>query len=259
MELISPIDAIFLLGESREHPMHVGGLQLYEPPADADPEFVREFYDSLVAQQDFQPTFIKRPATLLGGIGNLSWSYDKNVDIDYHVRRSALPSPRRVRELLELTSRWHSTLLDRHRPLWETHIVEGLQDGRFAVYTKIHHALIDGVSAQKLMQRALSSDPDDPEIRAPWTLPKPKRKSSGSSPLRSLLRTAGSVAALAPSTVSLARAALFEQQLTLPFGAPRTMLNVKIGGARRCAAQSWSLDRVKSVKKAAGVTVNDVV
>lgn len=254
-----PTDAIFLLGESREHPMHVGGLQLFELPEGAGRGFVRDLYDRLVAQDDFQPTFRKHPATFVGGIANLGWSYDKDVDIDYHVRRSAVPSPGRIRELLELTSRWHSSLLDRHRPLWETHIIEGLKDGRFAVYTKIHHALIDGVSAQKLMQRALSTDPDETEIRAPWSLPKSKRKRNPVSPLTSALHAAGSLAALAPSTLSLARAALFEQQLTLPFGAPRTMLNVKIGGARRCAAQSWSLDRIKSVKKAAGVTVNDVV
>ena len=254
-----PTDAVFLLGESREHPMHVGGLQLYEPPAGAGPEFVRELYDNLIVQQDFQPTFRKRPATVMGVIANLAWTYDKDVDIDYHVRRSALPSPGRVRELLELTSRWHSTLLDRHRPLWEAHVIEGLQDGRFAVYSKFHHALIDGVSGLRLTQRALSNDPDDPEIRAIWSLPKRKRKSIPSSRLSSLMRTAGSIAAFAPSTVSLARAALFEQQLTLPFGAPRTMLNVKIGGARRCAAQSWSVDRIKNVKKSAGVTLNDVV
>ena len=259
MELIKPTDAIFLLGESREHPMHVGGLQLFEPPPGAGRGFVRELYKSLADQRDFQPTFRKHPASFIGGIANLGWSYDDAVDIDYHLRRSALPSPKRVRELLELTSRWHSSLLDRHRPLWETHIVEGLKDGRFAIYTKVHHALIDGVSAQKLMQRALTTDPEDPEIRAPWTLRKPKRKSSPTSRLSSLGRTAGSLAALAPSTIGLARAALFEQQLTLPFGAPKTMLNVKIGGARRCAAQSWSLDRIKNVKKAAGVTVNDVV
>jgi diacylglycerol O-acyltransferase / wax synthase len=259
MELMSPTDAVFLLGESREHPMHVGGLQLYELPPSAGRGFVRELYEQLVAQQDFQPTFRKRPATFVGGIANLGWSYDKHVDVDYHVRRSALPSPGRVRELLELTSRWHSSLLDRHRPLWETHIVEGLKDGRFAVYTKVHHALIDGVSAQKLIQRSLSKDPEDAEIRAPWSLPKPQRKTSRSSPLSSFRRTAGAVAALAPSTVTLWRAALLEQQLTLPFGAPRTMLNVKIGGARRCAAQSWSLERIKGIKKAAGVTVNDVV
>jgi diacylglycerol O-acyltransferase / wax synthase len=259
MELMSPTDSVFLLGESREHPMHVGGLSLYEPPEGAGLEFVRDFYDTLVAQQDFQPTFLKRPATFLGGIANLGWSYDKDLDIDYHVRRSALPSPGRVRDLLELTSLLHSSLLDRHRPLWEAYIIEGLKDGRFAIYTKMHHSLIDGVSALKLMQRALSTDPDDTEIRAPWSLRKPKRKSAPSSQLSSLMHTAGSLAALAPSTVSLARAALFEQQLTLPFGAPRTMLNVKIGGARRCAAQSWSVDRIKNVKNAAGVTLNDVV
>ncbi|MCV7031126.1 WS/DGAT/MGAT family O-acyltransferase [Mycobacterium sherrisii] len=260
MELMSPIDGIFLLGESREHPMHVGGLQLYEPPEGTGREFVREFYDALVAQQDFQPTFLKRPATFLGGIANLGWSYDKDLDIDYHVRRSALPSPGRVRDLLELTSLLHSSLLDRHRPLWEAYVIEGLKDGRFAIYTKMHHSLIDGVSALKLMQRALSNDPDDGEIRAPWSLRKPKRASTrSSSRLSSLLHATGSLAALAPSTVSLARAALFEQQLTLPFGAPRTMLNVKIGGARRCAAQSWSVDRIKNVKNAAGVTLNDVV
>ncbi|WP_201358637.1 WS/DGAT/MGAT family O-acyltransferase [Mycobacterium paraintracellulare] len=259
MELMMPTDAIFLLGESREHPMHVGGLQLFEPPPGAGRGFARELHKQLTAQREFQPTFRKHPAKFVGGIANLGWSYDDDIDVDYHVRRSALPSPKRVRELLELTSRWHSTLLDRHRPLWETHIVEGLKDGRFAIYTKVHHALIDGVSAQKLMQRALSTDPDDPEIRAPWSLSKPKRRSSPSSRLGSLARAAGSIAALAPSTVGLARAALLEQQLTLPFGAPKTMLNVKIGGARRCAAQSWSLDRIKSVKRAAGVTVNDVV
>src|ERR1700742_233209 len=259
MDLIAPTDAMFLLGESREHPMHVGGLQLFELPDGAGPGFVRELYDQLIGQEDIQPTFRKHPAKFVGGIANLAWTYDNDVDIEYHVRRSALASPGRIRELLELTSRWHSSLLDRHRPLWETHIIEGLKDGRFAVYTKVDHALIDIRSAQKLMQRAMWTDPDDPEIRAPWSLPKPKRKASPSSPLRSLIHAAGSVAALAPSTVSLARAALFEQQLTLPFGAPRTMLNVKIGGARRCAAQSWSVDRIKNVKKAAGVTLNDVV
>jgi len=260
MELMMPTDAVFLLSESREHPMHVGGLQLYQRPEGAGPEFVREFYERLVAQKDFQPTFLKRPATFLGGIGSLGWTYDKDLDVDYHVRRKALPSPGRVRDLLELTSLLHSSLLDRHRPLWEAHVIEGLKDGRFALYTKFHHSLIDGVSALKLMQRALSNDPDDHEVRAIWTLPKrPRPKSGSSSPLGSLMRTAGSIATLAPSTVSLARAALFEQQLTLPFGAPRTMFNVKIGGARRCAAQSWPVDRIKAVKRAAGMTVNDVV
>jgi WS/DGAT/MGAT family acyltransferase len=261
MELMTPTDSVFLMTESREHPMHVGGLQLFQPPEGAGPEFVRETYDALVANRDFQPTFRKRPARLLGGIGNVAWAYDDadDIDIEYHVRRSALPTPGRVRELLELTSRLHSSLLDRHHPLWEAHFVEGLNDGRFAVYSKFHHSLIDGVSALRLMQRTLSTDPDDTELQAIWSLSRRHRQSVGKSRWQTLTELAGSVAAFGPSTWSLARAALVEQQLTLPFAAPKTMLNVPIGGARRVAAQSWALDRFKSIKRAAGVTVNDVV
>jgi diacylglycerol O-acyltransferase / wax synthase len=262
MKLISPLDSIFLLGESREHPMHVGGLQLFKPPEDAGPDFKRDVYEAMLACDDIQPTFRKRPAMGLGGVSSVAWSYDDDVELEYHLRRSALPSPGRVRDLLELTSRLHGVLLDRHRPLWEAHLVEGLSDGRFAVYTKYHHALIDGVSALRLMQRAMTADPHDTEVRVPWSLP-PRRhreQSDGPSLMSSLTRTVRSVAALGPSTVSLARAALVEQQLTLPFRVPQTMFNVRIGGARRCAAQSWSLERIKNIKRArVNVTVNDVV
>ncbi len=258
---MSPTDSVFLLTESREHPMHVGGLQLFKPPEGAGPEFVREAADALMANREFQPTFRKRPAWVVGGLANVAWAYDDpdDIDIDYHLRRSALASPGRVRELLELASRLHSSLLDRHRPLWEAYFVEGLNDGRFALYSKFHHSLIDGVSAMKLMRRTLSTDADDPELRAIWSLPRHHRHPVERSRWQALRQLAGSVAAFGPSTYSVARAALVEQQLTLPFAAPRTMLNVPIGGARRVAAQSWSLDRFKSIKRAAGVTVNDVV
>ncbi|GAQ39267.1 WS/DGAT/MGAT family O-acyltransferase [Mycobacterium pseudoshottsii] len=262
MELMMPTGSMFLFVESREHPMHVGGLSLFEPPEGAGPDFVRNFYEALVANDEFQPTFRKHPATIGGGIARVAWAYDDDLDVDYHVRRSALPSPGRVRDLLELTSRLHTSLLDRHRPLWELHVVEGLSDGRFAMYAKMHHALIDGVSAAKLMQRTMSADSSDTEVRAMWNLPRPPRpepNGGGSSLVGSLVKMAGSVAGLAPSTLKLARAALFEQQLTLPFAAPHAMFNVKVGGARRCAAQSWSLERIRAVKEAAGVTVNDAV
>ncbi|UMB69952.1 WS/DGAT/MGAT family O-acyltransferase [Mycobacterium paraterrae] len=261
MELMSPLDSVFLAIESREHPMHVGGLQLFEPPEGAGPEFAREVRDALVANRDFQPTFRKHPAWTFGAVPSFAWTYDDpdDVDIDYHVRRSALPTPGRVRELLELTSRWHSGLLDRHRPLWEAHFVEGLNDGRFAVYSKFHHSLIDGVSALRLMQRTLSDDPDDTEMKAIWDLPRRHRENAGKSKRPGLTDIAKSVVAYGPSTWSLARAALLEQQLTLPFAAPRTMFNVPIGGARRVAAQSWAIDRLKAIKVAAGVTFNDVI
>ena len=260
MKPISPIDALFLIGESREHPMHVGSLQLFKPPEDAGPQYVRDSYHAMLERTEVQPTFRKRPA-FFGALTNVAWSFDKDVELDYHLRRSALPEPGRVRDLLELTSRLHSGLLDRHRPLWEAHLVEGLSDGRYAVYTKFHHSLMDGVTAMRLMQRTFASDPSDDELRVPWSLAPREHKASGKRPslIEQAGRTVGSAFALAPSTLKLARAALVEQQLTLPFRAPRTMFNVRIGGARRVAAQSWSLDRIKAVKSAAGVTVNDVV
>jgi diacylglycerol O-acyltransferase / wax synthase len=262
MKLISPTDSMFLVGESREHPMHVAGLQLFEPPEGSGAEYIRDLHEAIVKNDDIQPTFRKHPGKLLGAISNLAWAFDDDVDIDYHLRRSGLPRPGRVRELLELTSRLHGTLLDRHRPLWEASLVEGLEDGRFAIYTKIHHSLLDGISAQRLMMRSMTQDPDDHELRVPWAL-EPKRKSRDAGQSRSVLRsitgTVGSVAALAPSSLAVARAALLEQQLTLPFRAPKTMFNVPIGGARRVAAQSWPLARIRAIKSAAGVTVNDVV
>jgi diacylglycerol O-acyltransferase len=114
--------------------------------------------------------------------------------------------------------------------------------------------------------RSMTPDPDDREMRVPWTLgPKRRNKEIGQSrsALQSITGTVGSVAgsvvSLAPSALSVARAALLEQQLTLPFRAPKTMFNVPIGGARRVAAQSWPLERIRAIKSAAGVTVNDVV
>ena len=261
MELISPVDSLFLLGESREHPMHVGGLQLFEPPQGAGKDFLRDLYQEVIERDDVAPTFRKHPAEFLGGIANLTWAFDRDLDLEYHLRRSALPSPGRVRELLELTSRLHGSLLDRHRPLWESHLVEGLNDGRFAVYTKIHHALVDGVSAMRMMRRALSSDPNDDEIRVLWARngrSAGKRK-GGSSPLGAVKGVADSILGLGPSALQLANKGLLQQQLTLPVGAPRTIFNVPIGGARRCAAQSWPIERVMAIKKAAGVTLNDVV
>ncbi|MEB3980954.1 wax ester/triacylglycerol synthase family O-acyltransferase [Mycobacterium sp. 663a-19] len=259
MELMSPIESMMFLAESPGHPMHVAGLQLFRPPPGAGPEFVRDYYEAMMACRDVAPLFRKQRVALPGGL-SAGWTSERDVDLDYHVRRSALPHPGRVRELLELTSRLHAGMLDRHRPLWETHLIEGLQDGRFAVYTKIHHAVVDGVSALNLLQESLSADPLEPEIRAPWASPGRGEDPTGSpSTLRTLGRTIRSVPTLGLSTLGLARAALLEQQLTLPFGVPRTMLNVPVGGARRCAAESWPLQRIKDVKDASGATVNDVV
>jgi diacylglycerol O-acyltransferase / wax synthase len=180
MKLIAPADSMFLVGESREHPMHVGSLQLFQPPDDAGPEFVTEAYEAMLGCTDIQPTFRKHPG-FFGAVTNVTWTFDDDVELDYHFRRSALARPGRVRDLLELASRLHGSPLDRHRPLWEAHLVEGLNDGRYAVYTKFHHSLMDGVSALRLMQRAFTSDPNDDEVRVPWALkPRSRGRLTGS-------------------------------------------------------------------------------
>lgn len=260
MELMAPTDSLYLIAESREHPMHVGALTLLKPPEGSGPDFIRNFTAALVANDPVQPTFRKRPARLMGAPDILAWTYDDTIDIDNHVRHVALPAPGRLTDMLDLTSRLHTSLLDRRRPLWDAYVVEGLNDGRFALYMRVHHSLIDGAAAAKLLMRAMSVDPEDTDVRAMWSMPTSRHpQSDRPSMLRSLVRMAGSVAGLPSSTMRMARGALVEQQLTLPFRAPRTMFNVKICGGRQFAAQSWPLDRVIRVKKAAAVSFNDAV
>jgi diacylglycerol O-acyltransferase len=263
MPLMPVTDSMFLLVESREHPMHVGSLQLFRKPEGAGEDYLRNLRRDLLASDNIRSLFRRRPMRPVNTVGNVAWSAETDLDLDYHFRHSALPGPGRVRELLELTSRWHSTLLDRHRPLWETHLVEGLRDGRFALYSKIHHALLDGVSALQHLQNTLSEDPADLACPPPWGRRGDGGKRNGHVAHQSLLggagRTLGQLAQLAPAAMRVVNEAFREHTLILPAQAPRTMLNVPIGGARRFAAQSWSLERVRSVATAAGVSRNDVV
>ncbi|MDT4910407.1 MAG: diacylglycerol O-acyltransferase / wax synthase, partial [Pseudonocardiales bacterium] len=141
---MSPTDSMFLIVESREHPMHVGSLQLFQPPEGADALDVRAMFDGAIASDEVAPLFQKRPSRSITSLGQWGWQTDREFDLEHHVRRNALPKPGRVLELLALCSRLHSTLLDRNRPLWETHLIEGLDDGRYALYFKVHHALVDG-------------------------------------------------------------------------------------------------------------------
>lgn len=259
MSFMPPTDSMFLLAENRDHPMHVGGLQLFVPPEGSGPEFVRDMLEAYRQTDNISPLFRRLPGEPVG----TRWKTDETIDYDHHVRHSAVPSPGRIRELLQLTSRWHGSLLDRHRPLWEVHVVEGLQDGRIAVYTKVHHAMVDGVSALRLMQRSLSEDPDARDCLPPWALP--ANKSSGDKkgfdPL-SLVRTgagaAGDIAGLVPAGLRIANQIIREGDVTLP-RAPKTILNGSIGGARRFAAQSWEIERIQRVAKSSATTLNDVV
>ncbi|THI97934.1 wax ester/triacylglycerol synthase family O-acyltransferase [Nocardioides sp.] len=148
--------------------MHVGALQLFEDPADAGPDFSRQMYESMRDTDKVAPLFLKHPHRSVRTGGTLTWREDDQFDIEHHLRHSALPQPGRVRELLELCGRLHSTRLAWERPLWEMHVIEGLADGRVALYTKIHHSLVDGISAMRLLASVLTTDPDRRGMKAPF-------------------------------------------------------------------------------------------
>ncbi|GAA1661076.1 wax ester/triacylglycerol synthase family O-acyltransferase [Fodinicola feengrottensis] len=256
-------DAMFLLLESREHPLHVGGLQLYDVPDGAGPDYVYELYRQMLGAAEAQPLYRQRPRRSLASFGQWGWQDDDELDLEYHVRLSALPRPGKVRQLLELVSRLHGSLLDRHRPLWEFHLIDGLEGNRYATYTKVHHALVDGASAVRQLVRMMTTDPDDLDCLPFWAA-RPKSRShavNGVDLSDRLSAVAGGVSdalGIGPAVVRTALRTIQEQAATLPFQAPKTVLNVSIGGARRFAAQSWSLDRIRELGKRSGSTVNDI-
>ena len=167
MRRIDLTSAGFLLLEKRETPMHVGGVNLFTLPEGADEqEFLSELRHQLRVSTDLRKPF---GDYVVSGKTGLFWEKDEHIDMDYHVRHSALPSPGRYRELFALASRLHTTLLDRTRPLWELHIIEGLQNRQFAVYNKIHHAAIDGVGAMHITQGMCTEDPRESRGYAPYS------------------------------------------------------------------------------------------
>ncbi|MBH0118514.1 wax ester/triacylglycerol synthase family O-acyltransferase [Rhodococcus sp. CX] len=264
---MSPTDSMFLLGETRDRPMHVGGLILLQPRDGTTAADLSARFTDSVRDDHVDPLWRKRAARSLGTLGQWAWEEDREFSLSYHVRRNALPRPGGLDELWDLVSRLHSTLLDRHRPLWEVHLIEGLADGRLAVYTKIHHALADGVGAMKLLRRALSPDPDRTGMPAPWEpIEPPSRTHTGGTALglpeaamQTIRAAAGEAIGLVPALVGTVDRALHGRGGSLSLVAPNTMINVPISGTRRFAARSWPLERLRAVAKAADATVNDVV
>src|SRR4051794_22164806 len=208
MPLMAPTDSLFIIPESRDQPMHVGSLQLFDLPEGADRSLIRETYESQLAATEVAPLFRKRAYRSLTTLGQWAWTYDDDIDLEHHVRHSALPEPGRVRELLALASRLHGTLLDRQRPMWEMHVIEGLEGNRFAVYTKLHHSVMDGVSGLRLLQRSLSETPE--ESTPPFWSPRPRkqRPDSGGNALLGLpiaaVRGVSDLARLTPTVLRLA-------------------------------------------------------
>jgi len=267
-------DLIFIYGETSSSKMHVGGLLPFTPPADAPRDYLRQMIDEARQQEVMAPWNRKLAHPRLQFSPVHTWVTDTDFDFDYHVRRSALASPGDERELGILVSRLHSNHLDLTRPPWEIHVIEGLEGGRFALYMKIHHALVDGYSAMRMLARSLSTDPESRDTRMFFNVPTPKRArrdpDASANPLTSTLRALGgfgsAVAGGVSSAVDLTTALVNTQirrdggyaQIAGSASAPHSILNARISRNRRFATQQYQFDRLKALSSQHGSTINDV-
>lgn len=270
MKRISPLDHAWLLLESRDTPMHVGGLFEYTKPPDAGPDYLTQTLSDVRQQSKIPPPWnLKLVDGPIVGHRLPLMVEDRDIDLEYHVRHSALPYPGGQRELGMLVSRLHSNQLDLHRPLWEIHTIDGLEGpDRFAVYIKMHHSLIDGISGMRMLLRSLSPDPAEREMTAFWNVgakerPKPAGGQRQSSPLDNLtgaaLGAANAAVGLGRAGVELGVAALEEGGLSAPYTAPSSGLGGHLNGQRRFATQQYELDQLKSLAHGAGASLNDIV
>lgn len=263
MGLMPVTDSMFLVPETRDQPMHVGGLQVFQLPPGAGREWLAGVYRRSTEVGEVAPVFRKRAYRSALTAGQWAWAHDPTLDLEHHVRHAALPRPGRVRELFALVSRLHGTLLDRKRPLWEANLIEGLEGDRFAVYTKVHHALMDGVSAMRLLQECLSTDPE--AETGPWWA---ERRRAGRAPHESggmaalpaqALGVATDLMTFSPRMLGIVQRGLWDTAAVLPGQAPRCILNSSISASRRFAGDAWPMARLRAVATAAGATINDVV
>jgi diacylglycerol O-acyltransferase / wax synthase len=266
---LSPLDVSFLYFEERTTPMHVGGVSVFRAPSEG---FDQDRLVSLIAGRiALVPRYRQRIKWVPGHIANPVWVDDEDFDISYHVRRSALPRPGDDAQLAELVARVQSRPLDRSRPLWEMYFVEGLDDNRFAVVTKTHHALVDGVAAVDIGQVILDTSPDDSERPVDTWRPSPEpswaelvagavaetvRRPTA---LADTVRGGLSELSSAAGRIGHAAGGLLAAVTTAARSAPDSPLNAEIGSQRRYAMLDLDLDDHRRIRKAHGGTVNDVV
>jgi WS/DGAT/MGAT family acyltransferase len=252
-------DRVFLAFDTVETAQHVALCATFAPPARAAPDFCQELVTKLRRAGTVTAPFTYRLASARPGPLARSWHVlaPGAVDLSYHVRRTHLPAPGSDDQLAEFVAELHSRPLDPTCPLWECHLIEGLADGRFALYIKIHHAVIDGVTGMRRIGQMLSFDPEDARLRPIWTIDPVAAGGETGGPRRigPAIATAGEIAVRMAGWLRRSH----DPDFATPFGTPRSMFNRRIGSRREVAMVSWPLDRLRRVAQAAGATVNEVL
>ena len=266
MQRLSGLDASFLYFETRSQLLHVCGLivlDVSEVPGGYSFEALRTELERRITGM---PTFRRKLHDSMLNIDHPVWVEDEGFDIDHHVQRIGLPAPGGDHELSELCAHLASQPIDRSMPLWQMYVIEGLADNRVAVFAKMHHSTVDGVTGANMMSQLCTLTPEDPALDEELV----KETAGGSGALElavggalSRLATPWRLASLLPGTLGVLPSWINRARKGLampaPFTAPRTPFNRTITGHRTLSFASVELEDIKRVKNAFGTTVNDVV
>jgi diacylglycerol O-acyltransferase / wax synthase len=266
---LSLLDALFLYMETPETPMHVASVTIFKPTLPRDDFFAR-FREHVAARLDLLPSYRRRLEPTPFGIDHPVWVVEDKVDLDYHIRHAALPKPGGMGELRALIGQLHAVPLDRGRPLWEYHFIEGLEDGGFAVYIKVHHSTMDGIAGMTTLGVTYDFVPGAehenlPEMIVPTDVEPSDFIELTSTAVGDFVRQGwraakslpGVVKALGKVAPHFGRDARFLYRYVKDM--PRTPFNTAISGHRVFATSSLPLQEVKAFAKSQGVTINDVV
>ena len=265
-ERLSVLDEMFLHLEGPNTHMHVGGVAIFDGP----PPDYEEIVDMVNRRLQRVPRFRQKLAFVPFGVGRPVWVDDMHFNLEYHVRHTALPAPGDRVRLNRLAARIMSQQLDRTKPLWEIWFAEGLAGGRFALVSKTHHCLVDGVSGADIMSVILDPAPEPERIELePWhPAPEPtpdqlvvdaiaERLTSPAEAVRTLQSMANDPATLSNRVLEGMRS--IAEFVTSSFAAPSSSLNQAIGPHRRFETVLADLSQFKRIKNTLGGTVNDVV
>jgi diacylglycerol O-acyltransferase len=273
MKQLGGLDASFLYMETPQTPMHVAGLSIVELPAGYKGSFYDAYKAHIASRLHLMPVLRMKLVQVPLEIDHPLWIDDDAMDLDYHIRQLGLPKPGTMKQLEELVGRLHSNFLDRSRPLWEFYVIDGLADNRLAVYTKLHHAAVDGGAGMALTSMMYDTTP------VPRQVEPPPRKAAGESEKPDALGLLGAayrhvlsqhvsalqkipdvlkaLANVAGQGLSLSSPLLVKGLPSLT--APKTMLNQTITSQRAFAARSMPLADAKAIAKQTETKLNDVV
>ncbi len=273
MDQLSGMDASFLHFETPETPMHVGSLMLLDLPDGYDGDFYEDAKAMIGARMHLASVLTRKLAPMPFELSEPVWIEDEDIDVDYHVRSLTLRRPGTMAQLEQLIARLHSSLLDRSRPLWEMYVIEGLESGQVAFYSKAHHSGVDGKAGVELAKVLYDISP---EVRA---VPAPRRtRRSGNyqlgvsellqaaaanaakqyRQLAEILPTAARAFTTAAGVVASQRTPQGERPLNLGL-APKSIFNESITNQRSYTTMSLPMADVKALGKRVGGTVNTIV